>query len=407
MIDNNGLPRCSEALQFSLSSEHELASEILVPEFFNDAESALDNLSSPVNIVENTCNNVEIGNTQNFISPSPLLLNDSPNSSPEPHAGPDQPPTNYDVIHLWPTPPPFIDNQLVIFAQQDQEYATGISCATKERYFSVSGNIYQLGNDGFIRLHQLLWDDPYAAIVPTEMILGQLFYIGLLPFFVDQMGKLYSVVDHPHQIKPKAVFATADTARTALDLIQDGLSLSPGSSASVGFVSDGLGSPVSELGLRTDDLPLFSPASSDSNKSVWSAGSIQSLFPPLFDGGQTSFSDLATATLMEGLVQSPCAVEPTPIIGEPSPEIQPKTDLRWSLLFPAPIPEKLSATKAQIDEYVECIKGMRVMRRGAKSGRIPIECPWCDWKNRRESHPSELKEHMYAHRRFNGNILSA
>ncbi|QRW06280.1 hypothetical protein RhiLY_05279 [Ceratobasidium sp. AG-Ba] len=110
---------------------------------------------------------------------------------------------------------------------------------------------------------------------------------------------------------------------------------------------------------------------------------------------------------MEGLVQSPCAVEPTPIIGEPSPEIQPKTDLRWSLLFPAPIPEKLSATKAQIDEYVECIKGMRVMRRGAKSGRIPIECPWCDWKNRRESHPSELKEHMYAHRRFNGNILSA
>ncbi|QRV92152.1 hypothetical protein RhiJN_20170 [Ceratobasidium sp. AG-Ba] len=426
MIDHNGLPWCPEALQYSLSSEHELASAILVPEFFNDAESVLDNLSTPVSNVENPSNNVEIGNTQNIISPSPLLLNDSPNSRPEPDAEPDQPPANYDLIHLWLTPPPFIDNQLVRFARQDQEYANSISCVTEERYFSVSGNIYQLGNDGFIRLHQLLWDDPYATTVPTQVILGQPFYIGLLPFFVDQMGKLYSVVDHPHQIKPKAVFATAVTARTALDLIQDGLSLSPGSSASGEFIIDGLGSPSSELGafgvsaidptflsfnhntgLRMGDSSHCSPASSDSNGSVWSAGSIQSLFAPLFDEGQTSFSDLGAATLLESPVQSPCAAETTPVVDEPSLEMQPKTELRRSLLFPAPIPERVSATKTQIDEYVEYIKAMRVTRRGTKSGQIPTECPWCVWKNRRESHPSELKEHMYAHRGFNGNILSA
>ncbi|QRV77348.1 hypothetical protein RhiJN_05363 [Ceratobasidium sp. AG-Ba] len=278
------------------------------------------------------------------------------------------------------------DNSLVVFAEQPANDPTYDTITTLERYFSVSGNIYQFGHDWVIRLYEQHGSSPFTQTPSTPIVLGQNISIGMINFHVDDAGRLYSIVDRSDPLEPKSVFNTA--AEVLVDLCLAQVLPSPPLSASeieAGAQGNykGSGSP---LGSDWGTVPFDSPTCTDSGvseSSVESNGSCDSLF----SGAGLD----AWVTVVQPTTTHPnAALDPTSIpTPPPSPTVLDETN---------PVPYEKTATKADIDRYADHIKRLRLKLKGSKSTQIEVKCPWCGWASKRPSHPSELKEHMYAHR---------
>ncbi|KAG9121649.1 hypothetical protein FRC07_002314, partial [Ceratobasidium sp. 392] len=264
------------------------------------------------------------------------------------------------------------------------------------------------GADRRIRLHLSPAPDSFIAVPPDPVEQGSIFYIGLLPLFLDETGRLYSVRDNAEQLEPKQVFDSDDAAWASL--IVNGLEtwlnssnlpgpVTPTAIHEASILHPGLDqtandAPVVPLlgplshyslsssepilapnrprsGPRTpfspppDSLPTLSPASSDSS------GSESSFATDAFYDYPALFSNLS---LRYGLPT------PTAAPNTLAPEIP---SLSKHALW----------TKADIDRYIDWLIQQRKLR---ASGRSPVElrCPRCNHQGRR---PCEFKEHLYAH----------
>ncbi|KAG8725234.1 hypothetical protein FRC09_004885 [Ceratobasidium sp. 395] len=112
--------------------------------------------------------------------------------------------------------------------------------------------------------------------------------------------------------------------------------------------------------------PFLSPALTDSSGSDWSLAS----------DGSSVYSPLLSS--LTALVPVGAPVGPDHPSAFPSP----------------PLVEEAFEIKAEIDKYVDSLTAQR-RHRGSGPSLVKLKCSWCEKKERR---PSELKEHMYAHR---------
>ncbi|KAG8739025.1 hypothetical protein FRC10_006253 [Ceratobasidium sp. 414] len=238
------------------------------------------------------------------------------------------------------------------------------------RYFNVAGNTYRCGTDWGICLHLGAAPDSVAT-APLPVRPGSIFRIGLFPFFIDNSGGLYSVVDRTDPLEPKRVFGNDDEAW--MDLIcpasrahPPGLSdmlgpCAPATSHEHGILNFGFGqAPVYVPDAPPPDTPPFpSPASSNSSASESSSGSDMPHSPP----------SLFVDAWPEGVAPIPAAPNP------PSPPMTP------------PLDEGELDRVAEINAYVDSLATQR-KRRGSGPSPIKLECPRCKKTSRR---PSELK----------------
>ncbi|KAG8794214.1 hypothetical protein FRC12_000161 [Ceratobasidium sp. 428] len=132
------------------------------------------------------------------------------------------------------------------------------------------------------------------------------------------------------------------------------------------FMSPAVGSYVSTSPPPDLATPFLSPALTDSSGSDWSLAS----------DGSSVYSPLLSS--LTALVPVDAPVTPD----HPS-------------AFPSPASvEEAFEIKAEIDKYVDSLTAQR-RHRGSGPSLVKLKCSWCD---KRERRPSELKEHMYAHR---------
>ncbi|KAG9126113.1 hypothetical protein FRC07_004819 [Ceratobasidium sp. 392] len=129
-----------------------------------------------------------------------LMHNDNPNSSLGCYLDAPPPLTlSLDRPYSTPTAPtppaqPIYDNQLLNLDRQFPE----------------------CGVDGRIRLHLAPASNSFITVPLDPVEPGSIFYIGLLPLFLDQPGGLYLVRDNAKQLEPKEVFDNDDLAWASL-----------------------------------------------------------------------------------------------------------------------------------------------------------------------------------------------
>ncbi|KAG8719144.1 hypothetical protein FRC08_003556 [Ceratobasidium sp. 394] len=272
------------------------------------------------------------------------------------------------TLPVWPPPS---DNQLLCLDKQPPEDVTNIALNGPDRYFNVAGNTYRCGADGNIRLHLGIIPDSFT--VPSYPITpGSTFLIGLLPFWVDGSGRLYSVVDRINPLEPKQVFDNDDAAWS--DLIS---SASPTDSFDLSSLFDAYTLAMSHgdgiLNFGSGDVP-----------DVPSPGSLPNLSPALSDArSDSSFgSNGPYEPLFAGAWSQSVAPSPAPSA-------------------PLSLPTTLSLTEdelkkvAEINAYVDSLVARR-KRRGTGRSLVKLKCLWCD-KFKPDRRPTELKDHMYAH----------
>ncbi|KAG9100312.1 hypothetical protein FS749_015721 [Ceratobasidium sp. UAMH 11750] len=260
---------------------------------------------------------------------------------------------------------------LLCLDKQPPEDVTNTARSGPDRYFNVAGNTYRCGADGSIHLHLKITPD--SLTVPSYPITpGSAFLIGLLPFLVDDSGRLYSVIDHINPPEPKQVFDNDDAAW--MDLVS---SAGPTDSFDLSSLFDAC-SPATS---HEDGILNFS---SGYVPDVPSPGSIPTLSPALSDSrSDSSFgSNGPYEPLFAGAGSQSVAPSPVPTA-------------------PPSLPATLSLNEdelkkvAEINEYVDSLVVKR-KRRGSGPSLVKLECLWCD-KFKPNRRPTELKEHMYAH----------
>ncbi|KAG9100724.1 hypothetical protein FRC06_003825 [Ceratobasidium sp. 370] len=329
----------------------------------------------------------DVGHDPNssLISSAQPVHNDNPNSSLECYldlsdllAHIDSLPTGALAASALPTWPPPPDNQLFCLDQQSSEVVTTAVRGGSDRYFNVAGNTYRCGADGNVRLHQWTALDSFPTVPPYPVQPGSIFSIGLLPFFVDNSGRLYSVVDRADPLEPKQVFDNDDAAWDDLgfgagythlpDFSRLPDSCSPATSLDDSILNFDFGqAPVHVPDVSSPGSPpALSPASSDSNASDSSFGSNARYEPPSLFGGNWP----------QSAAQKPANSNPPP-----PPTLS--------------LDEGALKIVAEIDAYVDSLVVKR-KRRGTGSSLVKLECPRCD-KFKSNRRPTELKEHMYAH----------
>ncbi|KAG8719141.1 hypothetical protein FRC08_003553 [Ceratobasidium sp. 394] len=318
-------------------------------------------------------------NSSSMSRASPMH-NDNPNSSlgchrdlddsfawtlSVPHGAP-----SASTLFTWPPP---INNQLLWL---DKQYPEVIANAADslDRPFSVVGNTSLFGADEAVFPHLELAPDSLAAIslIPTPS--GSTFQ-ARPPSFVDDWGGPYPAIELVDLLELKqslnhheatwaysAIPASSPYAPDPPDSLDSAAPVTPPETSILNPRSDQAVCVPEVPPPPPDSPPALSPALTDSSGAESSSGDEMLSEPPLFLG-------------------------PRPANGAPVPAA--------SNLPPALLPDgdglKL---KAEIDPFVDSLAMLR-QHRGSGPSLVKLKCPWCDKSSRR---PSELKQHMYAHR---------
>ncbi|KAG8736134.1 hypothetical protein FRC10_009656 [Ceratobasidium sp. 414] len=207
-------------------------------------------------------------------------------------------------------------------------------------------------------------------VVPNPVSPNSGFHVGVLPFYIDQLGQLYSIREEQNTLKfePKPVFNTENEALVSLGIGENPIS-PPETSPTTPF-DNILDFDFDEVfGAFVQDFPpVVSPVASEpptpglAPDSNTSGGS-----PPPFSspGSGILTDDFTNVDLSSPPVTTPPMLPPSP----PSP--------------PGGI-----ETQSDIDDHVISLKAHR-RRRGAKPSPYALECPKCGKVCRR---PHALKE---------------
>ncbi|KAG9100931.1 hypothetical protein FS749_011685 [Ceratobasidium sp. UAMH 11750] len=282
--------------------------------------------------------------------PPPFVHDNNPNLNPD--GAP-----NYEDLPIphfdYPTQPAPIESSYGSFPE---DVLLGVDNIFLDRYIVIVGNVYRISEDGIIQLHQELSPPAQIPITPNPVQPNSGFQVGVLPFYIDELGQLYSIREERNGIKfePKPVFNTEEEARASLGIG---------------------GAPISapEHNLLPETLPA-APFDSilDPNFDEIFDAFIQGFTPPLSPATHGPCTPESTAEPNTPGEQPPFSGPGSGILtdGIGHPDHSPPPMTAPPLLPPSSLGE------TEVNKHVTSLKVQR-RRRGARSSPIAIQCPEC------------------------------
>ncbi|KAG8717746.1 hypothetical protein FRC08_006769 [Ceratobasidium sp. 394] len=298
------------------------------------------------------------------ISPLPVHNHNS-NLNPDGTPNYEDLPAPYFGYQVQPTP---IDNPSYGPFPED---ILAVDNTSLGRFFIVTGNTYRILANGTIQLYQELSPPALIPVSPNPVKPDSAFHVGVLPFYIDELGQLYSVKEEQNtlRLEPKPVFNTEGEALVSLGT-GGGQIPTPGHNLPVGTLPptpfDSILDPnfdrIFDASIQGFAAPL-SPATSRPYTPVPSTAQPNTLGecpPPLSGPG--------SEILTHGFGHPDCLSPPTT-----TPPLPPS-----------------SPGEIEVDEHVTSLKAQR-RHRGVRPSPIALQCPKCERICRR---PHVLSEHM-------------